>query len=48
MSDEIIWGAKFRNIFVTSPEDGRVSVDLTALDQHEVAELPPDTGAAST
>lgn len=45
MSDEIIWGAKFRNIFVTSPADGRVAVDLTALDQHDVAELPPDTVA---
>lgn len=47
-SDEIVWGAKFRHIFTTSPVDGRVTVDLTALDEYDAVALPPDTVAPDT
>lgn len=43
LSDEIVWGAKFRNIFDTSHPDGRVTIDLTQLDQYDLVELPAQT-----
>ncbi|QJR34584.1 hypothetical protein HKW67_03150 [Gemmatimonas groenlandica] len=39
-SDELVWGAKFRNILQTSRADGGVSVDLTQIDLHDAVDLP--------
>ena len=42
-SDEIVWGAKFRNILDTTRADGRAAVDVTKLDLHDVVDLPVST-----
>ncbi len=38
--NEIIWGAKFRNIFNPPDEMGRLSVDIHRIDQSDPVELP--------
>ena len=42
-ADELVWGAKFRNILNTTRADGRASVDLTKLDLYDVVDLPVST-----
>ena len=42
-SDEIVWGAKFRNILDTTRADRRAAVDVTKLDLHDVVDLPVST-----
>lgn len=41
--DEIVWGAKYRNVFDASRADGRVTIDLTQLDLYDVVDLPEPT-----
>lgn len=37
---EIVWGAKFRNIFNPPDEQGRLSIDIHRIDQHDTVPLP--------
>ena len=37
---EIVWGAKFRNIFNPPDERGRLSIDIHRIDQSDPAPLP--------
>jgi len=39
--DEIIWGAKFKPIFVEAPKTGTIGMDLSRIHELEAAELPP-------
>ncbi len=39
-ADEIVWGAKFRNIFNPPDADGNLSVDIHRLDEYDVVPLP--------
>ena len=34
-ADEIVWNARFRSMFVAAPEHGRVSVDISRVDEIE-------------
>jgi len=36
---EIVWGAKFKPVFDRA-EDGRIILDLSKIDDYELAELP--------
>jgi inward rectifier potassium channel len=38
---EVIWGAKFRNIFNPPDAQGRLSIDIHRIDQNDPAPLPP-------
>jgi inward rectifier potassium channel len=37
---EILWGAKFKNIFLPPDDDGKLSVDVERIDDVEMAQLP--------
>ncbi|WP_310571630.1 ion channel [Gemmatimonas sp.] len=39
-SDEVVWGARFRNILNTTRAGGGVSVDLTQIDLYDAVDLP--------
>ena len=41
--EEVVWGAKFRNILNTTRSDGTASIDLTELDLYDVVDLPVPT-----
>lgn len=41
--DEIVWGARFANLFVAPKPDGVLRVDLNRLHEIERVELPPAT-----
>ena len=34
-ADEIVWNARFRSMFVAAPEHGRISVDISRVDEIE-------------
>lgn len=38
--DEILWGARFENIFNPPDDDGRLSVDVARIDEVQMVELP--------
>jgi inward rectifier potassium channel len=38
--DEIVWGAKFQNIFNPPDADGKLSVDVARIDHFDVVSLP--------
>ncbi len=39
-SDEVVWGARFANVFNPATAEGRMSIDLARLSRIEPAELP--------
>jgi len=38
--NEIVWGAKFRNIFNPPDAQGRLSIDIHRIDQSDPVSLP--------
>jgi inward rectifier potassium channel len=40
IADEVLWGAKFTNIFIKPDPDGRVRIDMRLLDRCERAPIP--------
>jgi inward rectifier potassium channel len=38
--EEVVWGAKFRNIFNPPDRTGRLSVDVGRIDEYDAVELP--------
>jgi inward rectifier potassium channel len=41
-ANEVAWGAKFRNIFNPPDARGRLSVDVSRLDEYDTVPLPPE------
>jgi len=46
-ADEMIWGARFANLFNPPTPDGTISIDVSKLHDTEPAELPPVRAALS-
>lgn len=47
-ASEIVWGARFRNIFNPPDDRGHLSVDVHRLDEYATEELPPGAERATT
>jgi inward rectifier potassium channel-like protein len=44
IASEILWGARFTNVFIKPSRDGRIRIDTRLLDRCERAELPAPVG----
>jgi inward rectifier potassium channel len=44
VAEEILWGAKFTNVFIKPASSGKVRIDMRLLDRCERAEIPAKAG----